>query len=190
MSESESESERKATGAPTAPATDTTADEAAQEELDWGSIDDDDGAFGQIQADSGVSDEGELNLGGRADAEDGKEWSGTGPADPPASASSLLGAIDDGVLGLGGCAEAASGNGDGCVTPPAPAPCWPRLKAVSSALGSARKLGMAVRRAPASRPAPPLVWMVIRPSMGLRRIWSQLAKAQEVPALAKLFRAL
>jgi hypothetical protein len=129
MSESESESERKATGAPTAPATDTTADEAAQEELDWGSIDDDDGAFGQIQADSGVSDEGELNLGGRADAEDGKEWSGIG------AALMLKMARSGAALGLQ-------------IHQPAPAPCWARLMTECLALGAVRKLrramGMAV----------------------------------------------
>lgn len=48
---------------------DAPTEEMAPEQLDWGSIDDDDGAFGQISATSGRCEEGELDLAGPAEAE-------------------------------------------------------------------------------------------------------------------------
>jgi hypothetical protein len=79
------------------------------EQLDWGTIHDADGAFGQIQAAAGELEDGELNLEDRAEARQGKGASGAGLGSLPPR-TSTAGEIQDGVLDLGTRAEAQVGN--------------------------------------------------------------------------------
>lgn len=126
MREKESESESVATGRPAAPLSDLVGpatlycgghgelgphvevdDDAAPEQLDWGSIHDEDGAFGQFVAASGQSEDGELDLEGRADAEGGKGWSGAGSMDLLAQGTSASSELEEGELNFGDRAEAS-----------------------------------------------------------------------------------
>lgn len=85
-------------------------DDAAPEQLDWGSIHDEDGAFGQIGAAIGELEEGELDLEDRAEAEKGNGSGGAAAAILLTLSGSAPGNIEDGALDLGDRVDAEGGN--------------------------------------------------------------------------------
>lgn len=86
-------------------------DDAAHEELDWGSIHDEDGAFGQIVAASGDLEEGELDLEDRVKADEGNGLAGLEAGVLRSMSASASGKVEEGGLLLDGRAAAERGCG-------------------------------------------------------------------------------